>query len=56
LNVKPAVQTAKYAKYAKEKGVEWTTTFTRWENLSSLLIRSAFAWFAYFAVHLLFPG
>jgi hypothetical protein len=49
--LKPAVQTAKYAKYAKGNGVEWTRTFTRWEDLSPLLlIRSASAWFACFAV------
>ena len=50
MNLKPAVQTAKHAEYAKGKGVERTGTFTRWENPSPLLIRSAFAWFAYFAV------
>src|SRR5438552_11640065 len=50
MNLKPAVQTAKHAEYAKGKGVERTGTFTRWENLSPLLIRSVFAWFAYFAV------
>src|SRR5438093_1532988 len=48
--LKPAVQTAKHAKYAKGKGVERIRTFTLWENPSSLPIRSAFAWFAYFAV------
>jgi hypothetical protein len=48
--LKPAVQTAKHAKYAKGKGVQWTRTFTHCENLSSLAIRSAFAWFPYFAV------
>src|SRR5436190_7985093 len=45
-NVKSEVQTANHAKYAKAKGVEWTTTFTRRENQSSLPIRSAFACFA----------
>src|SRR2546428_6720700 len=48
--LKPAVQTAKHAKYAKGNAVEWTRTFARWENPSSHPIRSAFAWFAYFAV------
>ena len=38
------------AAYAERKGVEWTRRFTRWENPSSLPIRSVFAWFAYFAV------
>src|SRR6266516_743278 len=38
------------AKYAKGKGVDWTRTFTRREYPSSPPIRSAFAWFAYFAV------
>ena len=46
-NLKTAVQTAKYGKYAKGKGVEWTRTFNRWENLCSSN-PFAFAW--YFAV------
>ncbi len=50
ITLKPAVQTANYAKYAKGKRVEWTKAFTRWMNRSSIPIRSAFAWFACFAV------
>src|SRR5439155_24963993 len=46
-NLKTAVQTAKYGKYAKGKGVEWTRTFNQWENLSSSN-PFAFAW--HFAV------
>src|SRR6266487_3805957 len=48
--LKPTVQTAKHAKYAERKGGEWTRTFTRWENPSSLPLLPAFAGFAHFAV------
>ena len=46
----PAIQTAKYAKYAKGKGVKLTRSFTRWVNRSSSPTCSAFACFAYSAV------
>src|SRR5947207_3219341 len=39
MNLKPAVQTAKHAKYAKGKGVECIRKFTRWENLSPFCFR-----------------
>ena len=50
ITLNPAIQTAKNAKYAKAKGVEPKRPFTDWVNHSFPLIRSVFAWFAYFAV------
>ena len=47
-------QTAKYAKYAKGKGVKLTKSFTRWVNRFSSPTCSAFACFAYSAVQTAF--
>jgi hypothetical protein len=52
--LQPAVSTAKYAKYAKENGVERPKTFTRWVKRASTSIHWGFAWFAFFAVSAVF--
>jgi hypothetical protein len=46
MNLNPAVQTAKYAEYAKEEGTKPTKTFSRWVKRSPSAARVDFVWVA----------
>ena len=50
LNLNPAIETAKYAKYANRYGLWHERNFSHQVNIAFSVIRSAFAFFVWFAV------